>query len=187
MTNQDAWLLRENTGTSGILQTAQSVAAVLAEHDIPHLVIGGLAIQEHGYPRTTIDVDIVVPDVLEAVEWLTADLSGPFARVKGFDGRLEDRRNGVPIDLLPAGKVLLRGCKVPFPDPTTVSKELQIVPLETLISLKLDSWKASPAKRLKDKADVNELVMRLKLPRDLGVAASVKTDYLEAWDALQRD
>jgi hypothetical protein len=31
----------------------------------------------------TVDVDIVVPNVLEAVEFLTADLSSPFARVKG--------------------------------------------------------------------------------------------------------
>ena len=56
---------------------------MLAEHEIPHLIVGGLAVQEHGYPRVTIDVDIVVPDVLEAVEFLTASLTGPFYRVPG--------------------------------------------------------------------------------------------------------
>ena len=78
MTSQTAYLLRENTGTSGVLQTARAAVTTLAAHDIPHLIVGGIAVQEHGYPRVTIDVDIVVPDVLEAVEFLTSGLSGPF-------------------------------------------------------------------------------------------------------------
>ena len=61
-----AYILRENTGTTGIVETARAVVFVLAEHGIPHLVVGGLALQEHGYPRGTIDVAIVAPDVLEA-------------------------------------------------------------------------------------------------------------------------
>ncbi len=187
MTNQAAYNLRENTGTSGILETARTVAAALAEHDIPHLVVGGLAVQEHGYPRVTIDVDIVVPDVLEAVEFLTASLTGPFYRVHGVDDRVEDRRNGVMIDLLPAGKVLQRGCKVPFPQPGKVAEQIQIVTLEELVSLKLDSWAGSPARRLKDKADVNELILRRKLPRSLAVAPAVRAHYLETWDALQSE
>jgi hypothetical protein len=41
--------------------------ATLAAHDIPHLIVGGVAVQELGYPRVTIDVDIVVPDVVELI------------------------------------------------------------------------------------------------------------------------
>ena len=187
MANRDAYILRENTGTSGVVQTARTVAAVLAQHDIPHLIVGGIAVQEHGYPRTTIDVDIVVPDVLEAVEWLTADVTGPFARVKGCDDRLEDRRNGVMVDLLPAGHVLKRGCKVPFPKPAQVADDLQIIPIAELISLKLDSSAQSPLRRHKDKTDVIELITRRKLPRDLAVAPAVRALYLETWDALQAE
>ena len=95
VTNHDAYVLRENTGTSALVQTARDVVARLAHFEIPHLIVGGLAVQEHGYPRVTIDVDIVVPDVLEAVEFLTADLSGPFVRVRGRQDAVEDRRNGV--------------------------------------------------------------------------------------------
>ena len=187
MNNQAAYILRENTGTSGIVETARTVASTLAEHDIPHLIVGGLAVQEHGYPRVTIDVDIVVPDVLEAVEFLTASLNGPFYRVPEVQDRIEDRRNGVMVNLLPAGKVLQRGCKVPFPQPGKVAEQIQIVPLEELISLKLDSWAGSPARRLKDKADVNELILRRKLPRDLAVNSAVRAHYLETWDALQAE
>jgi hypothetical protein len=187
VTNQDAYLLRENTGTSGLVETARAAAAVLADHDIPHLIVGGVAVQEHGYPRVTIDVDIVVPDVLEAVEWLTASLTGPFCRVPEVQGRVEDRRNGVFVDLLPAGKVLKRGCKIPFPEPAKVAEELQIVKLEELVSLKLDSWNGSPVRRLRDKTDVIELITRRKLPRDLAVNPAIRALYLETWDALQAE
>ena len=187
VTNQAAYVLRETTGTSGVVQTAQTAVATLAAHDIPHLIVGGVAVQEHGYPRVTIDVDIVVPDVLEAVEFLTADLSGPFARVKGCEDRVEDRRNGVQVDLLPAGKVLKRGCKVPFPQPTRTTEKLQIVSLEDLLSLKLDSSAHSPLRRLRDKTDVVELILRRKLPRDLPVALAVRPLYLETWDALRAE
>lgn len=187
MNDRDAFVLRENTGTSGVMETARTVAAVLAECEIPHLIVGGLAVQEHGYPRTTIDVDIVVPDVLETVEFLTADLTGPFARVPEIDTRLKDRRNGVLVDLLPAGQVVKSGCKVPFPRPTTIAAKLQIVSLEELLSLKLDSWSGSPATRLKDKADVTELILRRQLPRNLAVHPVVQAFYEETWDALQAE
>ena len=184
MTNQAAYILRENSGTSGIVETARTAVALLAEHDIPHLVVGGLAVQEHGYPRVTIDVDIVVPDVLEAVEFLTASLTGPFYRVHGVLDRVEDRRNGVVIDLLPAGRVLQHGCKVPFPQPDKVAEEIQIVRLEDLISLKLDSWAGAPVRRHRDKTDVIELIKYRRLPRDLAVQPAVRALYLETWDAL---
>lgn len=187
MNNQAAYILRENTGTSGLVASARAAVAVLAEHDIPHLIVGGLAVQEYGYPRVTIDVDIVVPDVLEAVEWLTANLSGPFFRVPEYPDRVEDRRNGVEIDLLPAGQVVKRGCKVPFPQPGKVAEQFQIVALEDLLSLKLDSAANSPLRRHKDKTDVIELIARRKLPRDLAVNPAVRALYTETWDALQAE
>jgi hypothetical protein len=187
VTDQGAYILRENTGTSGVVNSAREAVAVLADHDIPHLIVGGLAVQEHGYPRMTIDVDIVVPDVLEAVEFLTASLTGPFYRVPKVDDRIEDRRNGVMIDLLPAGRVLKLGCKIPFPEPKVVAEKLQIISLEDLISLKLDSWNGAPLRRHKDKTDVIELILRKKLPRDLAVAPAVRALYTETWDALQAE
>lgn len=143
--------------------------------------------QEHGYPRVTIDVDIVVPDVQEAVEFLTASLTGPFYRVPEADDRVEDRRNGVLIDLLPAGKVVKRGCKVPFPQPVKVAEEFQIVSLEDLLSLKLDSWAGSPVRRHKDKTDVIELIKYRNLSRDLAVNHAVRALYTETWDALKNE
>ena len=185
--NHAAYILRENTGTSGLIESARAAVALLAEHDIPHLIVGGLAVQEHGYPRMTIDVDIVVPDVLEAVEWLTASVTGPFFRVPKFQDRVEDRTSGVFIDLLPAGKVVKAGCKVPFPWPGKVTEQFQIIPLEELLALKLDSWAGSPLRRHKDKSDVIELIKYRNLPRDLAVNPAVRSLYTETWDALRAE
>jgi hypothetical protein len=186
MTDPSAYILRENTGTTGLEQTVRTTVEHLAHFDIPHLIVGGLAVQEHGYARLTLDVDVVVPDVLDAVKALTVDLSGPFVRVPGCEDRLLDRRTNVNVDFLRAGQVLKRGCKVPFPSPSRVSGTPQIVSLEVLISLKLDSWSANPASRLRDKADVVELIKHRHLPRDLALAP-IQQLYQETWDALRAE
>jgi hypothetical protein len=187
MIDQDAYVLREGTGTSGVIETARLAAGRLADHLIPHLIVGGVAVQEHGYPRVTLDVDMVVPDVLDALEILTADVTGPLVRLRGLEDRIKDSRTGTAIDLLPAGKVLKRGCKVPFPLPIVASDLLQIVDLEKLISLKLDNWANSQLHRLRDKSDVIEIILRRKLPRDLAVDAAVLSSYLEIWDGLRAE
>jgi hypothetical protein len=187
VTEHTAFLLRKNTGTLSIEDTARVAVRVLAHLRIPHLIIGGLAVQEHGYYRVTLDVDIVVPDVLEAVELVTSDLSGPFARVSGVEDRIRDKRNEVFVDFLPAGRVVKRGCQVPFPKPTVVTEQLQIVGKMDLISLKLDSWQNSPTLRLRDKTDVVELILRCKLPRDLNVVPAVRESYVATWDALKAE
>lgn len=44
------------------------IAKALRDAEIPFLVVGGIAVVEHGYGRNTIDVDVVIrlaPDVIE--------------------------------------------------------------------------------------------------------------------------
>ena len=57
-------------------RTLRSAVSILSDGGIPHLVAGGIAVQEHGYFRVTLDADIIVPDVMDAVEVLTADQIG---------------------------------------------------------------------------------------------------------------
>lgn len=185
--NSGAYILRETTGTSGLEQTLRSAVEALAHWNIPHLVAGGLAVQEHGYFRVTLDADIIVPDVLEAVEFLTADLSGPFVRYQGCEDTVQDRRNGVLINFLPAGRAFGKNSKILFPQPTEVSEQPRFVTLEQLIALKLDSWAGSPTRRHKDKSDVIELIKALKLPRDLVIVEPVSQLYVETWEALHAE
>jgi len=187
MEKDAAYVLRETTGTSSLDVTVRDAVDVLTRHLIPHLIAGGLAVQQYGYYRVTLDADIIVPDVLDAVELLTADLSGPFERCPGREDAVRDTRNDVRIDLLPAGRAYRRSCRVPFPLPTTVTDIPQYVPLCKLISLKLDSWFSSPNRRHKDKTDVIELIKALHLPRDLQVDEPVRRLYTETWDALEAE
>jgi hypothetical protein len=94
--NPAAYTLRENTGTTGLLDSARAAVTTLADHGIPHLIVGGLAVQEYG-------------------------------------------------------------------------------------------WTGSPLRRLKDKTDVVELILRRALPRDLPVDSAVRHLYIETWDALQAE
>jgi len=41
-----------------VLEAARTAAGLLAKHAIPQLIVGGSAVQEYGYPRVTIDVEI---------------------------------------------------------------------------------------------------------------------------------
>lgn len=185
--NSGAYILRETTGTSGLDLTLKSAVEILAHFEIPHLVAGGLAVQEHGYFRVTLDADIIVPDVQEAAEFITADLTGPFVNYKGCEDTVQDRRNGVFIKFLPAGRAFGKNSTVMFPHPKTVCDVPQFVTLEELIALKLDSWVNSPNRRHKDKSDVIELIKCLALPRDLAIDETVCHLYTEAWDALKAE
>jgi hypothetical protein len=100
------------------------------------LLAGGLAVQLHGYPRMTVGVDFIVPDVQKAHEFL---LSKGYAPSCKRMLAVVDRNKKVTVDLLPAGQCLQRKCQVPFPVPTDASAVLLPVSLEELISLKLDS------------------------------------------------
>jgi hypothetical protein len=60
--HEQAEFLRESSG-SNIEKTLLKAVKVLALFRIPHYICGGFAVQEHGYPRFTVDVDIIVPDV----------------------------------------------------------------------------------------------------------------------------
>src|SRR6266536_3849224 len=68
---KQAEFLRESSGSTNIERTLLKALKVLKLFKIPHYVCGGFAVQEHGYPRFTVDVDIIVPDVEFACEKLS--------------------------------------------------------------------------------------------------------------------
>jgi hypothetical protein len=79
---------------------------------------------------------------------------------------------------------------VVFPDPVDarVNKEnLWVIGLEKLIELKLASGLSAPH-RLKDLADVQELILHLQLPFELSkeLDPSVRPEYERLWNAAQQ-
>jgi hypothetical protein len=149
-----------------------------------------MALNEWGYRRVTVDVDVLLTP--EGLEELKSNVLGR-GYVEKFPGSrgLRDTVAGVNIDVVLTGEYPGDGKPKPvaFPDPARAAvrgRKVALLPLPTLIELKLASGMSAPH-RLKDLADVLELVRALSLPRDLGASldASVRARYEELWDAAQ--
>lgn len=76
-----------------------------------------------------------------------------------------------------------------FPDPSVAERGdgFRVLSIRHLVELKLASGLTNPD-RLKDLADVQELIRHASIPRELGAAldASVREKFLEIWDATRR-
>ncbi|MGA3016921.1 MAG: hypothetical protein ABSF62_07355 [Bryobacteraceae bacterium] len=114
--HDEAEFLRESSSSTNIKTTLLKALKVLKLFNIAHYVCGGFAVQGHGYPRFTVDVDIIVPDVRFTREKLA--MNG-FKRNPGFRMTVTDRETKVEIDLLPGGGKVGPG-PVSFPMPTKV-------------------------------------------------------------------
>jgi len=191
--NDNSWrrksvrFVQEALGCTPLLATAAKVARALADAGIPHVFVGGLAVQQHGYVRNTLDVDVVVSDVDAACDRLAAngftENPGPGGfRWPHIKVVMTDKANGVDVDVMPAGARVGNG-GLPLPKPERAETTPQYVDAATLVSLKLSSCLADPVNRAKDQADVIELI-KARLPQDLPVDGSVKTEYARLWSAL---
>ena len=176
--------------SSAVQLALHKIATRLKEGGISYAVVGGLALSQHGYPRFTDDVDILVTE--EGLRQIHATLDGlgylpPFTGSK----HLRDTELGVKIEFLVAGQFPGDGKPKPiaFPDPDQAGFEtdgVRYIKLPQLVELKLASGMTS-AGRLKDLADVQELIKILSLPKiyrdQLNTFVQGKFD--ELWDGIQ--
>src|ERR1700731_3408371 len=68
--HQEAQRFRELDGTAKLEQTLDKAVRALFHANIPHLVAGGYALQEYGCLRHTDNIDLVVPNIAQALELL---------------------------------------------------------------------------------------------------------------------
>jgi hypothetical protein len=171
-------------------QALRRIASRLSDLAIPYAVGDGMALVAHGYDRTTVDVDILL-----TAEGLTAAhqaLDG-LGYVPIFPGsrNLRDVETTVRIEFRVTGQYPGDGKPKPvaFPDPAEAGVEIdgiRYLRLPSLIQLKLASGMTN-AGRLKDLADVQELIRALHLPRNFRdqLDPFVRPKYTELWDAVQ--
>ena len=171
-------------------QAALAIARRLDAANIPYAIAGAMALGAHGYERVTSDVDVLL--TREGLARLRHDHLGR-GYVEKFPGSrgVRDTEHGVSIDVLIAGEFPGDGLPKPvaFPDPADAAVEgerFRILTLPTLIELKLASGMTAPH-RLKDLADVLELIRAADLPAELaaGLDPYVREKYLELWRAAQ--
>jgi hypothetical protein len=105
---------------------------------------------------------------------------------KWTSSKLRDTQTGVKIEFLITGEFPGDGKPKPvsFPDPTAVMVEIegvQYLNLTTLVELKLASGMTGGINRLKDLADVVELIKTLSLPEEFATKLDpyVRDKFLE--------
>jgi len=190
LSHEPRWALAEASaffeGKSKVQDTLRRITGRLDEMGIPYAVSGGLALFVHGYRRFTEDVDLLVtPEGLRAIHEKLEGL-GYVAPFKG-SRNLKDTESGIKVEFLVTGQFPGDGKPKPvaFPDPAGVAVEkdgIKYLGLPTLVELKLASGMTNPG-RLRDLADVMELIRALHLSKEFGrqLAPFVRDKFLELW------
>jgi hypothetical protein len=194
LTNDLHWALREGSmhfeGRSAVYSTLEKITRRLKELNVPYAVAGGMALFFHGMRRFTEDVDIIIRR--EDLSKIHCSLEG-LGYIPVFSGskNLRDAESGVRIEFLVSGDYPGDGKPKPvaFPDPEPVSIDkdgIRWLALPTLIELKLASGTSNPA-RLKDLADVQELIRILNLPLNIRDQLNpyVREKFEELWHIIQ--
>jgi hypothetical protein len=195
LSSNAGWALSEGSkffeDKSAVQEALRKINKRLTELKVSYAIAGGMALFHHGYRRFTEDVDILV--TREALQTIHQALDG-LGYVPPFKGskNLRDAEFGVKIEFIVTGDYPGDGKPKPvsFPDPNDVAIELagvRCINLPTLITLKIASGMTNPA-RLKDLADVQELIKRLQLPSEFGeqLPVYVQQKYRELWESVQQ-
>jgi hypothetical protein len=179
-------------GEGTLNKTLARLSTDLEDRGIDYMVIGAVALLAHGYPRFTEDINLVMtPDGLQKFHEELVGL-GYTPAFPGARKRLRSTVDNVSIEVMTTGEYPGDGKPKPvsMPAPAEASTEIdgiKFVTLEKLIELKLASGISAPD-RLKDLADVQELIKIRKLGADFAVKLDpyVRAKYLELEDAVRR-
>lgn len=177
-------------GEADVQRAVRKLVKILEQEQLPYAVIGALALNEYGHKRVTVDIDLVMREEdLQTFKqrWLGR---GYEERVAGT-GKLRDTDLGVNVDVLSTGRFPGDDKPKPiaFPDPATMAirgEPFALLPIERWIELKLASGMVAPH-RLKDLADVQELIRVAQLPEAMAndLDPWVRPKFVELWQAVQ--
>src|ERR1041385_3507168 len=150
-----------------------------------------MALVAPGFDRFPDDVNLLTtPEGLDRIHQrlVGRGYGPPFA---GAGKALRDTVNGVKVEFITTGEYRGDGLPKPvrFPDPTEVQIEhegYKVISLPKLIELKLASGLTNPL-RIRDLADVQDLIVTLDLPREIGdqLDPSVRDEYFRRWQLYQ--
>ncbi|OAI53995.1 hypothetical protein AYO44_03680 [Planctomycetaceae bacterium SCGC AG-212-F19] len=175
---------------SAVHKSLQRIVRHLEEMKIPYAIVGAMAMFAHGYERFTTDVDLLVTK--EDLATIHEQLEGR-GYLPPFEGskHLRDTESGVRIEFLTTGHYPGDGKPKPvaFPKPTDASiviDGIHFLRLPKLIELKLASGMTNPG-RLRDLADVQEMIRALNLPENLADQLNpfVRNKYMELLTAVR--
>lgn len=147
-------------GNESVWQTAQRCNLLFTQAKIPYGVCGGVAVCLHGYPRNTVDIDLIIrPEDTALVRSLLEK--------NDFQWNSENAEfttaEGIVVQFLVAGEKAGKGSEVKIASPegdfnVEVIEGLSVVRLSRLIEMKIASGMSNLRRTHKDFADVVELI-----------------------------
>lgn len=174
-------------GKDEVHKSLRRLVRRLDKAKIPYAVVGGMAVNAHGYRRTTGDIDILLtPRGLTAFKQRFVPKN--YRAIPQRSRRFVDRINDIGVDLPVTGLFPGSGKRGPiaYPDPVPVGQSKQgfrVVSLETLVELKL------AARRHKDFGDVVDLIRFNNLDESFlpRLHRSVRNDFIECLEEKRRE
>lgn len=168
-----------------VCETLRRLTQRLEQEKIPYALLDGLALASHGLIRMTDDVDILLTRAgLEAFRERCVG-RGYVPAFPNAQKSFRETETLVRIEFLTAGEFPGDGKPkaVSFPDPQSVYVErggIRVIPVAKLIELKLALGMTAPH-RLRDLANVQDLIVQLKLPREFAteLEESVREECLK--------
>jgi hypothetical protein len=168
------------------LQQAQAkLVTHLREMGVPYMIAGAVALAEHGLPRDTKDIDIII-ERNDLARLHAGLLVHDYCRRDDphCDG-LRDTTHNVCIDVMCAGDFPGDGQPraIAFPHPAEVAEMRAsgaYLPLRALVELKLAAG-LSAAHRTRDLDDVRALIAAGLIGHDIDVHPSVRQAYQTMW------
>lgn len=177
---------------TGMLHDALSrLVRDLEREKIDYVVIGAIALNQHGYQRFTQDIDVLLTrDGLESFREKLIGL-GYRPAFEGAKKKFRTTAENVPVEIITSGEFPGDGKPKPvvFPDPASVVETIdgvKTIILDKLIELKLASGLSAPD-RLKDLADVQELIRLKTLDEKFAenLDPTVREKFIELWRAVK--
>ena len=152
-------------GNESLWQIAAQCHQLLANAEIPHAIMGEVAVCLHGYQRNTVHLDVLIrnDDSAAVRKALEGEAFSWNAKEKEFRSP-----SGIAIQFLLAGETAGAGSEVKLPDPadervTTEIEDLPALTLAKLIESKLACGLGNLRRTHKDFADVVELIIHNQL------------------------
>lgn len=164
-----------------VQHSLRRLAPRLNELGTNYAVVGGMALYLHGFRRYTENINILVTG--EGLPEVHKALLGSGYRLSQVNSKnIHDTENGVYIKFMVSDEV---------PDPQRMSAKqdgVWLLNLAPLLNLKLVSGLTGIV-RLKDLADVQQMIKLLHLPQDFAeqLCSRVRDTYDELWQGSQPD
>lgn len=148
-------------------KTLTLIVTAFGKNDVPYAIIGGFAVGALGVPRSTIDLDFLVPaDSLGKVE--TIMLSMGYKKVFASENAsqyVSPSAEMGEVDFLHAFRPISLKMLAAAETISVFGKEarVQVLKAEDIIGLKLQAITNNPDRLAKDNSDIEELMKTRKL------------------------